>query len=144
MAYPLTIINGGRDYTSNVSIKVRKFILLAKADETIRGKWSVYEWDGNEYIRTQHKVTILTVLELYPLVCGRIQSVYIYKSIDSVSQFMHLKTQIGDIVKINSVGTGGWLLLRKIANPDLQDYTLSYETIGRENGTIAFKNSHMM
>ena len=54
---------------------------------------------------------------------------------------MHLKIQIGDIVKINSVGTGGWLLLRKIANLDSQDYTLSYETIGRENGTIAFKNS---
>ena len=33
------------------------------------------------------------------------------------------------------------MLLRKIANLDSQDYTLSYETIGREDGTIELKNS---
>ena len=33
------------------------------------------------------------------------------------------------------------MLLRKISNADTQDYTLSYQTVGRENGTIAFKNS---
>ena len=36
---------------------------------------------------------------------------------------------------------GGWLLLRKIDNQSNVDYTVNYQTIGRQNGTIYFKKS---
>ena len=52
-----------------------------------------------------------------------------------------LSDEIGDIVKIENVGTGGWLLLEKIDNQLNVDYTVNYKTIGRENGTVAFKNT---
>ena len=139
----VTIINGGRDYTTDVKINVRKFTVLVKSDETIGGKWSVYEWDGKEYLRTLTQSYDINLYWKYIdwYASGYNQFTFINHTIESSFQIYSLDDQIGDIVKINSVGTGGWLLLRKIANLDSQDYTLSYETIGRENGTIEFKNS---
>ena len=39
------------------------------------------------------------------------------------------------------VGSGGWLLLRKVDNQDTEDYTINYDTIGRQNGTLQFKDT---
>jgi len=36
------------------------------------------------------------------------------------------------------IGTGGWLLLRKIDVQQDVDYTVNYETIGRQNATVFF------
>ena len=47
---------------------------------------------------------------------------------------------IGDIIKINNVGTGGWLLLKKVDEVEGADYTVNYDTVGRQNGTIGFNN----
>ena len=139
----VNIINGGRDYTTNLSISVRSFAVLVKSDETINGKWSVYQWDGTEYLRTLTQSYDINLYWQYTdwYASGYNQFTFINHTIDSSYEIYALDDEIGDIVKINSVGTGGWLLLRKIANLDTQDYTLSYETIGRENGTILFKNS---
>ena len=139
----VTIVNGGRDYTSNVSISVRKFTVLVKSDETIGSKWSVYQWDGTEYLRTLTQSYDINLYWQYKdwYATSYNQFTFINHTIDSSYQIYALDDQIGDIIKINSVGTGGWLLLRKISNLDTQDYTLSYETIGRENGTIEFLNS---
>ncbi|MGY8867757.1 MAG: hypothetical protein ACKVJK_19300, partial [Methylophagaceae bacterium] len=52
-----------------------------------------------------------------------------------------LGNSTGSIVKISNIGTGGWLLLEKIANQDTSDYTVNYKTVGRQNGTIEFKDS---
>jgi hypothetical protein len=52
-----------------------------------------------------------------------------------------LDDDIGDIVKIETVGTGGWLLLEKIDNQENVDYTINYKTIGRQNGTIQFSSA---
>ena len=45
------------------------------------------------------------------------------------------------MLKLQNVGTGGWLLLEKIDTQDTEDYTVNYKTIGRQNGTIRFKES---
>ena len=139
----INIINGGRDYTNSVSISVRKFAVLVKTDETIGSKWAVYQWDGTEYLRTLTQSYDINLYWQYKdwYATTYNQFTFINHTIDSSYQIYALDDNIGDIIKINSVGTGGWLLLRKIANLDTQDYTLSYETIGRENGTIEFKNS---
>ena len=139
----VTIVNGGRDYTSNVSIAVRKFAVLVKSDETIGSKWSVYQWDGTEYLRTLTQSYDINLYWKYKdwYATNYNQFTFINHTIDSSYEIYALDDQIGDIIKINSVGTGGWLLLRKITNLDTQDYTLSYETIGRQNGTIEFLNS---
>ena len=139
----VTIVNGGRDYTSSVAVTIRKFAVLVKSDETIGGKWSVYHWDGTEYLRTLTQSYDINLywnyIDWYSP--GYNQFTFVNHTIDSSYEIYALDDQIDDIIKINNVGTGGWLLLRKISNADTQDYTLSYQTIGRENGTIAFKNS---
>ena len=43
----VNIINGGRDYTSNLTINVRSFSVLVKSDESICGKWSVIGTEQN-------------------------------------------------------------------------------------------------
>ena len=139
----VNIVNGGRDYTSNVLITVRKFAVLVKSDETIGSKWSIYQWNGTEYLRTltqSYDVNLYwNYIDWY--LSGYNQFTFVNHTIDSSYQIYALDDQIDDVIKINNVGTGGWLLLRKISNTDAQDYTLSYQTIGRENGTIVFKNS---
>ena len=139
----VNIINGGRDYTSNLAINVRSFSVLVKSDESIGGKWSVYQWTGTEYLRTLTQSYDINLYWQYIdwYATGYNQFTFINHTINSSYEIYALDDKIGDIVKINSVGTGGWLLLRKIANLESQDYTLSYETIGREDGTIEFKNS---
>ena len=62
-------------------------------------------------------------------------------TVDSSYQLSGLEDEIGNVVKIKNVGSGGWLLLQKIGNTSATDYTVNYETIGRQNGTIEFLNS---
>ncbi len=40
-------------------------------------------------------------------------------------------------IKIENIGTGGWLLLEKIDDTS-EDTSIDYKTIGRQNGTIQF------
>ena len=58
-----------------------------------------------------------------------------------VTQLGALEDNLGDIVKINTVGAGGWLLLKKKDSLATSDYTVNYDTIGRQNATIQFSNS---
>ena len=51
-----------------------------------------------------------------------------------------MNNNIGDVVKISTIGTGGWLLLQKIDSQDTEDYTINYSTIGRQDGTIQFNS----
>ena len=60
--------------------------------------------------------------------------------IDETYELESLDDTFGQIVKINNVGTGGWLLLRKIDSQADVDYTVNYETIGRENATVKISN----
>ena len=62
-------------------------------------------------------------------------------TIDASYQLYGLDDEIGNVIKIQNVGTGGWLLLEKIDTQDTEDYTVNYKTIGRQNGTIRFKES---
>ena len=64
-----------------------------------------------------------------------------HTQINSSYELSGLDDSIGDVVKIANVGTGGWLLLQKKDNQDTSDYTVNYDTIGRQNGTIEFLNS---
>ena len=60
------------------------------------------------------------------------------KKVSQTYELDAIEDDIGDIVKIETVGTGGWLLLEKIDNKEDVDYTVNYKTVGRQNGTIQF------
>ena len=139
----VNIINGGANYTRNLSITVRRFAVLVKNDETIGGKWSVYQWNGSTYLRTLTQSYDVNLYWNYKdwYATTYNQFTFINHTVDSSYQIYALNDTVGDVVKINSVGTGGWLLLKKVDDQDTADYSVNYSTVGRENGTIEFKNS---
>jgi len=57
------------------------------------------------------------------------------------NDIFNVNDQLGDIIKIQNVGSGGWLLLEKTGSEDSEDYTVNYKTVGRQNGTIQFSNA---
>jgi hypothetical protein len=136
------IINGGTNYVSP-TIEVRKFSVLVKTDETVGGKWAVFSWDGTEWLRTLTQAYDVNAYWQYIdwYATGYNNFTPINYTISSSYQLYGLGDKIGDIVKINNVGTGGWLLLEKEDDQDTEDYTVNYKTVGRQNGTIEFKTS---
>jgi hypothetical protein len=138
------ITNAGSGYNSATSITVRPFTVLVNSDSNIQNKWALYSWDGTESSWYRRKLQSYNVdlywdyvdwyadgFNQFTNITDTIQGSYLLPSLDD---------NIGDIVKIENVGTGGWLLLQKIDNQDSEDYTINYNTIGRENGTIQFKD----
>ena len=128
----------GFDYDSTTIVKVRAFAALIENDDTIGGRWSIYQYLNNKWERTDNQTFDTTKYWSYTdwYTTGVNANTAINQIVDYSYQLFALENNIGDIVKINNVGTGGWLLLRKIDNQLVEDYTVNYETIGRENGTI--------
>ena len=136
------IINPGSNYTEP-TIEVRKFSVLVKADETVGGKWAIFSYANEEWTRTLTQSydtnAYWNYIDWYAT--GYNQFTPLNFTIDASYQLYGLDDEIGNVVKINNVGTGGWLLLEKVDNQDTDDYTVNYKTIGRQDGTISFKES---
>lgn len=138
------IIQAGKNYNQAAKIEIRKFTVLVEYDENLNNKWSLYErnYQANSWtrIKSQGFNTKLywNFIDWYAE--GYNASTRVTHLIDFSYQLEGLNANIGDIVKIKSIGTGGWLLLYKIDNQENVDYSINYETVGRENGTIAFSN----
>lgn len=139
------IVNGGTNYSDSDTITIRKFTALVEADETILGKWALYERDSVRRIWQRISSQAFDVTSFWDYkdwyATGFNQFTEIDYIIDNAYELSGLNDSLGSIVKINSIGSGGWLLLRKIDLQEDVDYTVNYETIGRENGTIQFKNN---
>jgi len=140
------IINAGENYnSSNTSISVRRFTVLVKSDSTVNGRWALYERDTttDEWIRVASQSYDVNQYWQYVdwYEDGYSQFTEINQSIDFAYELQGLDNEIGDIVKIQSVGTGGWLLLEKIDNQTGVDYTINYQTVGRQNGTIQLSDT---
>lgn len=138
----VSIINPGKNYNQSAYVVIRKFTALVLSDETIFGKWSLYERDyaANSWSRIQSQGYNCSLywnfIDWY--MDGYNINTKINYIIDYSYQIFNINDNIGDIVKINEIGNSGWLLLEKINNlPDV-DYTINYKTVGRQNGTISF------
>ena len=139
----INIVDPGEGYDSNTTLTVRPFTVLALTDTTVAGKWSLYNWTNNKWNRTiaQRFDTNL----YWEYADWYAEGFNAFTEIDDLIDFSYqlsgLQNNIGDIVKISNVGTGGWLLLEKIADNPTEDYTQNYATVGKQNATIQFKNS---
>ena len=139
----VTVNNQGENYGADTSISVRKFAALVNADETIQGKWAIYERleDSATWNRLRSQAYNTTLYWEYTdwYDTGYNATTEINYLIDYSYQLSSINDNIGDVVKISSIGTGGWLLLQKIDDQLTSDYTINYKTIGRQDGTIQFK-----
>jgi len=139
------VLSTGSGYGSNTKIFVRRYSTLVTSDISINGKWSIYSWNNTSKLWERTSVQDYNVsaywnyLDWYAT--GYNSLTPITFEVEQTSDVPALPINVGDIVKINSVGSGGWLLLEKIANESTEDFTVNFKTIGRENGTIEFKDT---
>ena len=134
-----TIKDSGKNYTS-ATLVVRKFSVLVEVDSTIEDRWAVYQYNEVERVWNRAYYQEWNVQNYWSYVdyyaTGYDANTAIDYVIDGSYALESINDTIGDVVKINNIGSGGWLLLRKIDSQEEVDYTINYETIGRQNGTI--------
>ena len=140
-----TVLNQGNGYDTNTRLSVRRYTVLVNSDSSLNGKWALYERDvaSSQWIRVLSQAYDTTLYweyaDWYDTGFSR------FTNIDHLIEFSYdlerLEDNIGDVIKIENVGTGGWLLLEKINNEEGVDYTVNYRTVGRQNGTIQFKDT---
>jgi len=138
------VINGGTNYDNNLTLTVRPLSALVRADSTLNGNWSIYGWDADTRtwnIASQQTYDVSDYWNYQDWYAqGFSDATAIDFLIDDFYQLNVIDDSLGDIVKITNVGEGGWILLQKIINVDTPDYTVGYQTVGRQNGTIQFSN----
>ena len=141
----VTVRNPGKNYASSTNLALRLFSVLVKSDENVNNKWSIFAYNTitGLYERTSTQSYDCSAwwdyIDWYS--AGYSKFTEVDFTIDQSYLLTSLDDSIGDIIKINNVGAGGWLLLEKISNEEAADYTTNYQTIGRQNGTIAFKET---
>jgi len=137
--------NSGQYYDSNTRLTVRRFTVLVNNDETLNGKWTLYERDSvaKEWIRVESQSYDVSLYWEYAdwYDTGYSKFTEIDHLIDYSYNLDSVNDTTGDIVKIETVGTGGWLLLEKVDDQTGADYSVNYKTVGRQNGTLQFKNT---
>ena len=141
----VTIQNAGRGYFAETMLIVRPHAVLVSSDTSSFDKWSIYEWTAKDNtwnrIRSQsYDVTkFWTYADWYAT--GYTQFTKIDYLVDNTYYLVTLSANIGSIVKVKNIGTGGWLLLEKYNNLTTIDYTQNYKVVGRQSGTIQFASS---
>jgi hypothetical protein len=139
------VIKTGKNYSDDTKLDVRKFSALVTSDETADGRWSIFEWNSSNksWNRTNIQSYDTTKFWNYAdwYATGYNKSTKISHSINYTYQLAGLDATIGDIILVNTVGSGGWSLLEKTSNTGSVDYTVDYRTVGRENGTIQLSSN---
>ena len=139
----VNIVNAGKGYDSATTLTVRNFSALVSSDANVSNKWSIYELIGSTWSRSisqrydtnlywSYKDWYATGYNTFTEVTDLIAGSYLLTG---------LENDIGDTVKIENIGSGGWLLLEKTGNTISDDYTVNYKTVGKQNATIAFADS---
>lgn len=133
------VVSQGSGYSSSTSLVVRKFTALIESDDSAFGKWTLYAWDNTtswfrQGVQSYDVTRFWNYIDWYA--DGVNQFTEINYNIDGLYQLDAIDDEVGDVVRISNIGTGGWVLLRKVADRNVADYTINYETIGRQNGTI--------
>jgi len=136
----VTVKDSGFDYDSTTLLKARPFSVLVTADSSIGGRWAIYVYNKTQAIWERSDNQSFDTTKYWNYVDyyadGYGPNTIVDNTIEASYELYAVNNNIGDIVKISNVGTGGWLLLKKINEIDTEDYTVNYETIGRQNGTI--------
>lgn len=138
----IKVINGGTNYSNNLTLPVRPLTALVRADTEIDGAWALYTFnsESRQWERSAQQTYNVAKYWKYKdwYAQGYSQLTAIDFLIDDFYKLNIVDDNINDIIKIENFNAGGWVLTQKIVNIDTPDYTTNYATIGRQNGTIEF------
>jgi hypothetical protein len=133
--------NPGENYTDLTSILARNFTVLVDLDQD-SNSWALYEWSTNSNIWNRSKVQSYNVNNYWVYNDWYSDGYNEFTKIDylynNTYELITSESQVGDVIKIKNVGSGGWMLLEKYNNVATIDYTENYKVVGREKGTIRF------
>ena len=140
-----TIVNKGQGYDDTTSFFVRRFSVLVKSDSTSQDFWSIYGYNETSKTWFRRRSQSFDVSRYWNYkdwyAEGYNQFTKIDYEIDASYELQGLNPEFNSIIRINDIGSSGWLLLKRTGNSASEDYTIDYETIGRQNGTINLKSS---
>ena len=141
----IEIIKSGENYTDDATLNVRAYSVLVTSDETSDNKWSIFEWNvltqewNRTFIQSYDTTRYWFFTDWYS------QGFTSASRFDYVVEYPYLLSSIndsvGDIIRVNNLGSGGWAILKKIDNQITSDYTVNYQTVARQNGTIQFSTT---
>jgi hypothetical protein len=138
------VVKSGQNYDTNTRLTVRNFAVLVTNDNSSNNKWTIYTF-GNDLkwfkSRTQIFDTTLYWHHIDWYETGYNQFTKIDYIVDFVYEILFEEVKVGEIVKVNNQGSGGWILLEKVKDSQSFDLSVDFKTIGRQNGTIEFKSS---
>ena len=138
------VLDGGKNYLDNTVLIVRPFSVLVKNDSDIGGFWAIYNWIASTGEWFRDKIQDYDVSLYWDYIDWYAEGYNAETAINFIIPGAYalesIDDKIGSVVKIETIGTGGWLLLEKIDNQANVDYTVNYKSIGRQNGTIQFRS----
>lgn len=139
------VLRRGQGYGTDTEISVRNFSVLVENDTKSRGKWAIYQWNAANRSWDRSRIQAFDVSLFWDYTDwyakGYNEFTEINFTVDQIFEIDALNSQVEDIIKVNSVGTGGWLLIEKIADSIDEQFIFNYRTVGRQDGTIQFKSS---
>lgn len=136
------IENSGNSYDDETRLTARSFSVLVQSDSSALDSWSIYSWDYAALEWSRVRSQSFDVRRYWNYVdwydTGYNQFVKIDHLVENTYELVTRQINVGEVAKVKNIGTGGWLLLEKIAEVQTIDYTVNFKVIGRENGTIRF------
>ena len=141
----LEIVNAGEGYDSDTNIDIRSLSVLVTSDTFALESWTIYEWDTESSVWNRVKSQAYNVTKYWKYIDWYKTGYNQFTKVDSIFENTHqlvvTDVALNSIVKINNIGSGGWMLLRKFDDKITIDYTENYEVVARQNGTIEFLSS---
>jgi hypothetical protein len=133
------VVDSGENYTESTVLGVRSYSVLVENDSELDGSWAIYAIDSQgKWERAESQS--FDVRKYWKYQDWYEDGYGVFTDINHVVDFSYeLSFQdiaISETVKINNIGSGGWLLLEKVNDLSGVDYTINYKTIGRKDGTI--------
>lgn len=141
----VSVLQTGNGYVAGTKLIVRPLTVLVSNDETSSNKWAIYSWNNFSRSWFKERVQTFDTTRFWQYIDWFAEGYNNFTRPDYIVNFLYeLKfndIKLGEIVKVNNVGQGGWVLLEKINDLEFIDTTVNYKTIGRQNGTIEFLSS---
>lgn len=137
------VVKSGQNYNQTTFVRARPFSVLVNVDETAADKWSIYRYYNFSWNRDRTQIFDTTKywksVDWYA--SGYNQFTKIDHVVDFTYQIAFEDISVGDTVKVNNQGAGGWMILEKVSETDSFDLSVDYRTVGRQNGTIQFDST---
>ena len=140
------IDDAGTGYSTAPELEVRPYTVVVQTDSLYNGKWSTFIWrdDILNWVRAQTQRYNTTLYWKYIDWSSKDYNQYqdYNYTVDEVYQLNLLdNVSNGEYIKVKNSGNGNYIILEKIDPTAVGSFTLGYNLVYKENGTIQILES---